>query len=143
MNERRGERGPTGDHGQMGDIGLTGETGPTGETGLTGDTGRPGPPGLTGRRGAEGPSVPAREWRRFKRIIYTVMALLVLSSGFLWWQQQHFARQECEARNARTQATGESLAKLAEAHRLDGNAHASAVWQSFVDVSARNPAPPC
>ena len=122
------ERGPTGDHGQ------DGRDGATVRTGLT---------GLTGRRGPEGPSVPVKEWRRFKRIIYAVMLLLTLSTAFLFWQQQRQTRELCQARNAQQQATGPALAKLVEAHRLDGSTHASKVWQSFLDVSAQHPAPSC
>jgi hypothetical protein len=146
MSEERGERGPKGDHGQPGHpgdrgrIGDTGDTGPTGDTGLTGRTG---PAGLTGRRGAEGPSVSPRQWRRFKRIIYTVMLLLIASTAFLWWQQQRESRERCETRNAQQQATGAALAQLVEAHRLDGSTHASKVWKSFLDVSAKHPPPPC
>jgi hypothetical protein len=80
------------------------------------------------------------------------LLLLALVAGTAWntraiRRQQHegarAAYEACVDRNTRAEASGRALARLVEASRADGDAHAERVWREFVAVSGRTPLPEC
>jgi hypothetical protein len=84
-----------------------------------------------------------RSMRRFKYFVGAAILLLAVGNGYVVWAVKEQARNICIERNERSRSASEALGRLAEAHRLDGNTHASAVWQSYLDAAKKNPLPPC
>ena len=95
--------------------------------------------------------------RRLRRVVLACLAALALGTGLMlaaFQRDQHrierlerdnarVVYEGCVDRNARAAASGAALAKLVEASRADGDAHAERVWREFVAASARTPLPEC
>lgn len=73
----------------------------------------------------------------------SAVIVLGLGNGFTLEQIQADAHKRCVETAKRAAATRPALAQLVEAHRLDGDPHAAAVWQQFQDAANANPIPKC
>lgn len=80
---------------------------------------------------------------RFKLFMIGAVAVLALGNGFTLKAIQQDAHRRCVETATRAAATRPALAQLVEAHRLDGDPHATAVWQKYLDEAAAHPIPKC
>lgn len=80
-----------------------------------------------------------------RMVVLLTLAMLIVTLGtaFNLKAQQLAAHQRCVETQERARATAPAIAKLVEAHRLDGDPHATAVWQEYLDAARKNPAPSC
>lgn len=80
---------------------------------------------------------------RFKLFVSAAIIVLALGNGFTLRVIQQDAHRRCLETRARATATAPALRQLVEAHRLDGDPHATAVWQQYLDIAKQNPIPKC
>jgi hypothetical protein len=78
-----------------------------------------------------------------KRYVVAAVLVLTLGNGFSLWSIRRDAHNRCVETAERAAATRPAPAKLVEAHRLDGDPHATAVEQQYLDAARRNPIPTC
>jgi hypothetical protein len=86
---------------------------------------------------------PVKHNAKFKRYMIAAVLVLTLGNGFSLWAIQRDSHQRCLETAQRATATRPALAALVEAHRLDGDPHATAVWQKYLDAANKNPIPKC
>lgn len=81
--------------------------------------------------------------RRDRLWVGAAILLLTFGTAFNLKAQQQASHQRCVETRVRSAATAPALRQLVEAHRLDGDLHATAVWQQYLDAARRNPIPKC